>query len=158
MIKMCKSMQHGVIPPMPSFQRKNPMINPALPFTIASTGVPLKNNAVVSVSSTGLGGVNAHCILRYPPASSQRPSDLVFDGPSTPEFTEVLPSPLKTRSLSPVAGLSQEKIGQIASCASQILGVNIDEGTDLRAAGLDSQGQIVLMRKVGEAFPNCILP
>ncbi|KIK03064.1 hypothetical protein K443DRAFT_95740 [Laccaria amethystina LaAM-08-1] len=157
-IKMCKSMQHGVIPPMPSFQRKNPMINPALPFTIASTGVPLKKNAVVSVSSTGLGGVNAHCILRYPPASSQRPSDLVLDAPSTPESTEVLPSPPKTSSLPPVAALSQEKIGQIASCASQILSVDIDEGTDLRAAGLDSQGQIALMRKVGEAFPTYMLP
>jgi hypothetical protein len=119
---------------MSSFQRKNLMISPALPFTIASTGVLLNKNAVVSVSSTRFGGVNAYCILRYL-GSSQRSSDLVLDRPSTPESTEVLPLPLRTSSLSAVATLSQEKIGQIASCASQIVGVDVEEGSEGFACG-----------------------
>ena len=71
-------------------------------------------------------------------ASSQHPSDLVLDGPCRAESTKVLPSPLKTSFISHIAALSQEKIGQIASCAPQILGVNVDEGTDLRTAGLEN--------------------
>ncbi|EPQ52969.1 polyketide synthetase, partial [Gloeophyllum trabeum ATCC 11539] len=63
-IKMCKSMQYGVIPPVQSLERVNPLINPSLPFDIAQTDLPLSDDAVVCVSSTGLGGVNAHCVLR----------------------------------------------------------------------------------------------
>ena len=86
---------------------------------MASIGVPLKKNAVISVSSTGLGGVNAHCILEYPLRLLSAPliSSLMV-GPSTPDSTKVLPSPLKTSSLSPIGILSP---GDIASCAFQIL-------------------------------------
>ncbi|KAF9528634.1 amino acid adenylation domain protein [Crepidotus variabilis] len=73
-IKMCKSMEHGIIPGMPSFQRPNAMINTDLPIKLAANDIPLPPNSIVSVSSTGLGGVNAHCVLRTPPASSQRVS------------------------------------------------------------------------------------
>ena len=71
-IKMCKSIQNGMIPAMPSFEKPNPMINADLPITIAADEVPLAANAIVSVSSTGLGGVNAHCVLRAPPSHAQR--------------------------------------------------------------------------------------
>ena len=53
------------------------MINADLPITIAAHEVPLTDNAIVSVSSTGLGGVNAHCVLRAPPPNAQRVPDAI---------------------------------------------------------------------------------
>ena len=41
-------------------------MQPDVPFTMASIGVPLKKNSVISVSSTCLGSVNADCVLGYP--------------------------------------------------------------------------------------------
>jgi acyl transferase domain-containing protein len=76
-IKMCKSIQNGVIPAMPSFERLIPMINADLPITIAAHEVPFTDKAIVSVSSTGLGGVNAHCVLRAPPSHAQRVPDTI---------------------------------------------------------------------------------
>ncbi|KAJ6487589.1 non-ribosomal peptide synthetase [Mycena sanguinolenta] len=65
-IKICKSFQHGLIPPVQSFEALHPIINPRIPVQIANNAVPISDGAVVSVSSIGLGGVNAHCILQSP--------------------------------------------------------------------------------------------
>ncbi|KAJ7242915.1 hypothetical protein C8J57DRAFT_1243659 [Mycena rebaudengoi] len=67
-IKMCKSMQYGIIPPLQSFEALHPVINQKLPVQMATTGVPISSEGIVSVSAIGLGGVNAHCIMRPPPA------------------------------------------------------------------------------------------
>ncbi|KDR67250.1 hypothetical protein GALMADRAFT_130449 [Galerina marginata CBS 339.88] len=76
-IKICKSMEYGAIPAMPAFQGLHPMINPNPFITIAASELPLSPNAIVSVSSIGLGGVNAHCVLRFPPSSNQQPLEFV---------------------------------------------------------------------------------
>jgi acyl transferase domain-containing protein len=62
-IKICKSIQNNLIPPLQSFQALNSVIDPKIAVEIADKPVPISDKAVFSVSSNGLGGVNAHCIL-----------------------------------------------------------------------------------------------
>ncbi|KAF7351469.1 Polyketide synthetase [Mycena sanguinolenta] len=42
-IKICKSFQHGLIPPVQSFKRLHPIINPRIPVQIAGEAVPISN-------------------------------------------------------------------------------------------------------------------
>lgn len=152
-IKMCKSMQYGVIPPVQSLERVNPLINPSLPFDIAQTDLPLSDDAVVCVSSTGLGGVNAHCVLRSPPTTVRR-SPQPSRSTSTQPRGKLLTAPPRV-SLSPTSDID---IGQIiAVCASQVLGSEVGKDADLRAAGLDSTGQVRLMRLLADALPSAPL-
>jgi acyl transferase domain-containing protein len=143
-IKMCKSIQNGVIPAMPSFERLNPMINADLPITIAAHEVPLTDKAIVSVSSTGLGGVNAHCVLRAPPSYAQRVPDTIRRSSRHPSST--------------FASEIQEYARKITQCASDILGIEVQEDTSLHAAGLDSQGQVLLMHRLAKVIPSTVLP
>ena len=143
-IKMCKSIQNGVIPAMPSFERLNPMINADLPITIAAHEVPLAANAIVSVSSTGLDGVNAHCVLRAPPSHAQRVPNAMHR--------------LSRRPSSTFASETLENARKITHCASDILGTEIQEDMSLRAAGLDSQGQVLLMHRLAKVIPSAVLP
>ncbi|KAJ6574323.1 hypothetical protein B0H19DRAFT_1020850 [Mycena capillaripes] len=66
-IKLCKSIQHGFIPPLQSFEAPNPIINSRLPVKFAAEGVPISAEAILSASSSGFGGINVHCIMRFPP-------------------------------------------------------------------------------------------
>ncbi|KAF9522313.1 hypothetical protein CPB83DRAFT_887614 [Crepidotus variabilis] len=154
-IKMCKSMQHGVIPGMSSFQKLNPMINTDLPITIATREVPLPPNAIVSVSSTGLGGVNAHCILRTPPTRPQRLLDTLHR-PFPVTRTSSFLSQMSTSST--LVSSSTDDVREIAKCASDILGVKIQEDTLLHDAGLDSQGQVQLIHQLAKVLPSATLP
>ncbi|KAJ7208643.1 amino acid adenylation domain protein [Mycena pura] len=71
-IKLCKSIQHRFIPPLQSFEALNPMIQPNPVAKPAAEGVHITPDAVLSSSSLGFGGINVHCIIRFPPAAYGR--------------------------------------------------------------------------------------
>jgi hypothetical protein len=152
-IKMCKSMQHGVIPPVQSFERVNPIINPDLPINIAKTETRLTDDAVLSVSSIGLGGINAHCVMRFPPPDSRKRLEDAHDLLPARAVT-TLPPPAR-RQVNAKSDVDIPKF--VALCASHILGVEVEENMDLRFAGLDSNGQVRLMRKVADLSPSLSL-
>ncbi|KAF2015411.1 acetyl-CoA synthetase-like protein [Aaosphaeria arxii CBS 175.79] len=66
LIKLCKSMQGGVVPPTGGFQSPNEMIDSSLPIEFASGEVKLSRDDVLSVSASGWGGVNSYAILGHP--------------------------------------------------------------------------------------------
>ncbi|KAJ6577997.1 hypothetical protein B0H19DRAFT_1253292 [Mycena capillaripes] len=154
-IKMCKSIQHGYIPPIQSFEALNPMINTKLPIKIASEGIPISSDAVLSVSSTGLGGVNAHCVMSFPSAPCRRKLANVnvwrraLGTASRPR--DRIPSQPPTK-------MGETWLATLMKHASDILDCDLEETTNLRDAGLDSRGQMMLIHRVHEALPRCHLP
>lgn len=147
-------MQHGVIPPIQSFERINPLISADSSVVIASENTLISDNAVVCVSSAGLGGVNAHCVMRFPPLSSRkRPEDVYI--PTRRSNARTLPSPPARRQAAEAPAINV--CGVIQLCASRVLEADIQEDTDLRHAGLDSNGQIRLMRQVADLLPSASL-
>ncbi|BDD57852.1 hypothetical protein MPDQ_001039 [Monascus purpureus] len=66
-VKMCKSIEHGVVPAIASLQTLNPVINDTkLQFEFATSSFKLSPKTVVAVSAAGWGGVNSHIILATP--------------------------------------------------------------------------------------------
>ncbi|KAF8517297.1 amino acid adenylation domain protein [Hysterangium stoloniferum] len=153
LIKLCKSIQHDLVPPIQSFGSINPMINPTLSFKIAAHPTPLSDSSILSVSSLGLGGVNAHVVLRYPPAASRRHLDGVR--PARHRNLKNLDAPGRRPHASKELLFDRGKI--IALCASQLLSIDIEVDTDLRAAGLDSNTQIRLTRMISDILGSSSL-
>lgn len=146
-------MQHGIIPPIQSFEQISPLIGSDLPIIIASRETRISDDAVLCVSSAGLGGVNAHCVMRFaPPSSRRRPEDVCAH--VRRDSARTLPSP-PTRQVSKTPVVNICSVIQL--CAARILEADIQEDTDLRLAGLDSNGQICLMRKVADVLPSASL-
>ncbi|KZP12421.1 hypothetical protein FIBSPDRAFT_798902 [Athelia psychrophila] len=153
-IKLCKSMQHGVIPPIQSFEKLSPLIDSDPSVVIASAETRISDDAVVCVSSAGLGGVNAHCVMRFPPTSSRRrPEDVYIH--TRRNNTRTLVSPPSRQQVNETPAVNVCSVIQL--CASRILEADIQEDTDLRYAGLDSNGQIRLMRQVSDVLPSASL-
>jgi phthiocerol/phenolphthiocerol synthesis type-I polyketide synthase E len=71
LIKLCLSFQNELIVPLPHFRSPNPALDVAgSPFRIPTRPEPwVRGNRVryASLSSFGMGGTNAHAILREPP-------------------------------------------------------------------------------------------
>ena len=66
LIKLCKSIQGGVIPATRGLDTPNPMINPGLPIDLAMQKTPLVESDILAVSAAGWGGVNSHIVLAFP--------------------------------------------------------------------------------------------
>ena len=66
LIKLCKSIQGGVIPATKGLDTPNPMINPGLPIDLAMQKTPLVESDILAVSAAGWGGVNSHIVLAFP--------------------------------------------------------------------------------------------
>ncbi|MFL6127098.1 type I polyketide synthase, partial [Actinophytocola sp.] len=75
-IKTVLAIEHGLIPPSINFERPNPAIDFAdTPFYVTSTLTKWDTDGVprtAGVSSFGIGGTNAHVVLREPPAGVAR--------------------------------------------------------------------------------------
>ncbi|KAM5343580.1 hypothetical protein ACJ41O_012117 [Fusarium nematophilum] len=69
LIKLCKSMQAGLIPATRGLEQPNEMIDPALPITLASRPVKLSFGDILAVSAAGWGGVSSHVVLAFPEES-----------------------------------------------------------------------------------------
>jgi acyl transferase domain-containing protein len=153
-IKLCKSIQHGYIPPLQSFEALNPMINARLPVKIAAEGIPISSGAVVSVSSTGLGGVNAHCVMSFPPATRGRKLARVTYSRREPVAASTVLPPMAIKPLH--EGNSQLVV--LIEQASEILNLRLKATTNLKDASLDSRGQMMLMHKIHDTLPGSHIP
>lgn len=143
-------MQHGIVPPLQSFERISPLISTDSSVVIASGNTLLRDDAVVCASSAGQGGVIAHCVLRFPPLGSRRrPEDVHI--PTRRRNARALPSPAVGRLVAEAPNVNV--CGVIQLCASKLLEIDIQEDTDLQHAGLDSNGQIRLMHQVANLLP-----
>lgn len=140
---MCKSIQHDIVPPLQSFERINPLVNSTSHLQIASKPTSLMPSAVLAVSSAGLGGVNGHCVLTYPPEGSRRKA--LGDFLPHKRFNrKKLDSPHKVHRQVADTFFEAQKV--ISLCASYILGLEVNNDTNLHDAGLDSASQVRLIR------------
>nr|POE79797.1 hybrid pks-nrps synthetase tas1 [Quercus suber] len=71
LVKICKSIQHGIIPATRGLTKPNSMIDPTLPIHFATEETKLTAGDLIGVSATGWGGVNSHMVLA-PPADQLR--------------------------------------------------------------------------------------
>ncbi|CAK5278577.1 unnamed protein product [Mycena citricolor] len=151
-IKLVKSIQHGVVPPLQSFEQPNPVIDPTLKISFAKNPVRLSPDALLSASSTGLGGVNAHCVLAFPPAQYKRKASVEATSIKGPVDVSVeVPSPKASVPDATSAG------HLVLRHVRSILGTDeISYTTVLRDAGLDSRGQMALLHQLQQA--GCHIP
>ncbi|MCK5940931.1 MAG: SDR family NAD(P)-dependent oxidoreductase, partial [Planctomycetes bacterium] len=78
-LKVVMAMRHGEIPPSLHFEKPNPLIDfPSSPFHVTATNTawpqPAAGPRTAGVSSLGVGGTNAHVILREPVAQPAAPA------------------------------------------------------------------------------------
>ncbi len=83
LIKVCLSLQKGLIAPSLNFERPNPTIDfETGPFRVAAEATPFASGsspARAAVNSLGVGGTNAHVVVEQAPA---RPASSPAMGPS----------------------------------------------------------------------------
>ncbi|KAJ6563927.1 hypothetical protein B0H19DRAFT_73896 [Mycena capillaripes] len=75
LIKLCKSLQHGVIPPIRNLEKRSPLLAD-VPFNFAMEPVRIACGDILAVSCAGWGGVNSHVVLGAPPEGYARALDL----------------------------------------------------------------------------------
>nr|POF14113.1 hybrid pks-nrps synthetase tas1 [Quercus suber] len=74
LIKLCKSMQKGVVPATRGCVNLNAMVNQDLPLVFARQDTHLKRDDILAVSASGWGGVNSHVVMGFPDARLQKTS------------------------------------------------------------------------------------
>lgn len=77
LVKTALVVQHGVIPPLAGFRSPNPLLDlPATRFTVPTAAItPSAGVGLAAVSAFGMGGTNAHALLRPADAPVHRPAD-----------------------------------------------------------------------------------
>ncbi|KAK7421371.1 hypothetical protein QQX98_002265 [Neonectria punicea] len=143
LIKLCKSMQAGVVPATKGLEQPSQMINPDLPVVLAKIQTKLDGDEILVVSACGWGGVNSHVVLGFPDQHLLKRSTI-----PVPESTFNRTS-LKAPRLKAIASEEQREPSlaalAFASCASKVLGADINVDTDLKKHGLDSKSFIDLV-------------
>lgn len=163
LVKICKSLQHGFIPPMQDFEQPNPLIDPEAPFSFAAQPVVINRDCVFGISSSGYGGVNAHCVVTFPPSSMRLLSNNAAS--ITPPISTV-PSSMTPYNLATGTGSQADTaktdlggiVASVVSEASNVLGLSLEPETDLRSTGLSSFNQIRLVKKLQSSRPDLYLP
>ncbi|KAH8706253.1 hypothetical protein BGZ61DRAFT_493214 [Ilyonectria robusta] len=143
LIKLCKSMQAGVVPATMGLEQPNQMINPDLPIILATKQTKLEPDDILAVSAAGWGGVNSHIVLGFPDQhllkkSTTLVSESMFNRRS-----------LRAPRLRPMSNEEQREsslaVLVFTKCASEVLGVEAMSDTDLKMHGLDSKSYLEFM-------------
>ncbi|ODA77312.1 hypothetical protein RJ55_06939 [Drechmeria coniospora] len=66
LIKLCKSMQNGLVPAIKGLDEVHPAIDDTLPIDFARRRMRLHPGNLLAVSALGWGGVNCHIVLGFP--------------------------------------------------------------------------------------------
>ncbi|KAM4066491.1 AMP-binding enzyme [Hirsutella rhossiliensis] len=154
LIKLCKSMQAGVVPATKGLEQANPMINPDLPVVLASKQTRLDPDDILAVSAAGWGGVNSHVVLGFPDQRLRKETTTLV--PETTFKRKALRAP---RLRSSKLGGKRETSASLASlvfskCASDVLGIRVDSDTDLKQNGLDSKSYTALVGAASKRLPG----
>ncbi|KAK2590902.1 hypothetical protein QQS21_011414 [Conoideocrella luteorostrata] len=80
LIKVCKAMQHGVMPAIRGLDNLNPAIDSTLPIDFARRPIALRRDSMLAVSAAGWGGVNTHVLLEFPDELLQKTSTKLVGG------------------------------------------------------------------------------
>ncbi|KAF5139466.1 Hybrid PKS-NRPS synthetase TAS1 [Metarhizium anisopliae] len=147
LIKLCKSIQAGTVPPMKGLSEPNPMIDRNLPIRFATEPTVLEDGDILAVSAAGWGGINSHLLLSFPDPSHRK------------EKTNHVASMTWRRKTLAAPRLSQPGSTGRSDCkevmiesfirhASNILGCDVASDTRLKEHGLDSLKYIALSTAV----------
>lgn len=157
-IKMCKSMQSGVIPRTKGLTQPNMMINPDLPINLAMSETKLRMDDIMAVSASGWGGVDSHIILAFPHEEQLLKRSTI----GVPEGTfnrKCLQAPrLKTSVMLPTHSLVEEVrseelreiTGAFVRASSKLLGASVEADSNLKALGMTSLQYVSLVSAVAQ--------
>lgn len=166
LIKLCKSMQHGVVPATRGLEQPNEMINQNLPLQLAVKDTPVRRGHVLTVCASGWGGVNTHTLLGFPDERLQKratihipPSTFTrrllaaprLDPATVARSAETKPDEQKTPRASDTV---RPRLGEVvdpaaavfARHAAEILGCDVGLDTDLKTVGLESKAYVALVK------------
>lgn len=166
LIKLCKSMQHGVVPATRGLEQPNEMINQNLPLKLASKDTPIRRGHILTVCASGWGGVNTHTLLGFPDDRLQKratislpPSTFTrrllaaprLDPATIARSVEVKPEQEQTPRASVATRPRLEEVSDavasvFARHATDVLGCEVAFDTDLKAVGLDSKAYVALVK------------
>lgn len=147
LIKLCKSMQHGVVPATRGIDKPSEMINQNLPLRLAVKDTPIRRGDILTVCASGWGGVNTHTLLAFPDESLQKRTTI-----SVPRLTftrQILAAPARGEVVD-----TDPVVAVFARHASEILKCQVEADTDLRQAGLDSISYIALVTAASTDLPG----
>lgn len=163
LIKICKSMQAGVIPYTKGLEKPNAMINPTLPIELAMSPTKLSIDDLIAVSASGWGGVDSHVVLGFPQQGLLKQSTIVV--PEGQFVREALQAPRLQGCAMPKVQSSamitkkekvDEVIGAFVRAASEILDTDVESHSNLKDLGLSSVQYVTLIGSVAETLsgPN----
>ncbi|KAG8418963.1 putative Hybrid PKS-NRPS biosynthetic cluster [Metarhizium acridum] len=147
LVKLCKSIQAGTVPPMKGLSEPNPMIDRNLPLRFATEPTVLEHGDILAVSAAGWGGINSHLLLAFPDPSHRKEKTNHVASMTWRRKTLAAPRLSQPRS----AGRSDREEMMIESFirhASNILGCSVESHTRLKEHGLDSIKYIALSTAV----------
>lgn len=166
LIKLCKSMQHGLVPATRGLEQVNEMINQDLPLKLAFKDTPVWKGHILAVCASGWGGVNTHTLLGFPDDRLQKRATISLPSSTfarqllaaprlnqaaVTESMQEKPEPQQISQTSVDARLPVDKVDDpIAAIfsrhAADILGCEVTSNTDLKASGLDSKAYVALVK------------
>lgn len=144
-------MQNGTIPATKGLETRNQMINPQLPITLASQKTKLSQHDILAVSAAGWGGVNTHVVLGFPDNRLRKQSTILVSDTRFNRRTFRAPRLNEpSASVSDTSTPSELTVSAFSQCASTVLGVQVDDNTDLKQLGLDSKSYTALVGTVSK--------
>ncbi|WP_369199077.1 beta-ketoacyl synthase N-terminal-like domain-containing protein [Streptomyces djakartensis] len=135
LVKAALILRHQIIPPQINFTEPNPELDLSnTPFIVHTQRFQCAERSLraAAVTSLGIGGTNAHCVLTAPPATTQRPAQ------PTGEYLLLLSGPDEER----VAGMA----GDLAEHLERDPGVRLDDLAKTLATGrepLERRGAVI---------------
>ncbi|KAI0397031.1 amino acid adenylation domain protein [Xylariaceae sp. FL0594] len=148
LIKVCKSMQRGVVPATKGLSQPNDMINRSLPLHLAHKETTVQPGDILAVSAAGWGGVNSHAILGFPESRLQKQTTVSV--PLDTWSRTKLAAPRITTATRTPRPADPSVVASFVQKASEILGCSVEADSDLKANGLDSLKYKALCRAVAK--------
>lgn len=152
LIKLCKSMQNGVVPATKGIEKPNEMINYNLPIKLATKDTPVRRGDILSICASGWGGVNTHTLLGFPEERLQKRTTIsvprsTFNRQKLAAPSKGLVSVTPEVSLEPAVLEPADAITTVfARRAADILGCEVGADTNLKHCGLDSKVYVALVK------------
>jgi thioesterase domain-containing protein len=146
LIKLCKSMQNGVVPATKGIQRPNEMINYNLPIKLATKETPVRRGDILSICASGWGGVNTHTLLGFPEERLQKRSTIPVPRSTFNRQKLAAPPKLASTVTLPASKSTGAVTSIFARHAADILGCEVGADTNLKQCGLDSKVYVTLIK------------
>ncbi|KJZ80421.1 hypothetical protein HIM_00271 [Hirsutella minnesotensis 3608] len=157
LIKLCKSMQAGVVPATMGLEQPNQMIDPHLPLVLAKQKTRLESDDLLAVSAAGWGGVDSHIVLGYPDQRLRKQTTILI--PETTFSRKTLKAPRLGKQIGEIETATGSSLTSLvfSKCAAEVLGFPVDANTNLKSCGMDSKSYTAIVKVASERLAGPIV-